>query len=255
MAAMLPPDLSAFGPDLVPLRALPGGHRNAVWLVNGPRDESYVAKSSRRTEAALAWLAPLQAAAVRAGFAVPALIPASDGRLVPNAWTLEPFVAGPMAQDLRPLSDRIAAFHRLVPTLPQRPGFASLPALLQQMQGGDVDLTLLPPPLVTRLRRAWQPFAATPCHPIHGDLSPGNILLGPDGPTLIDWDEARIDLPFLDLRAAQKSNPSGTPDQDRAHLALEIASCWQHEPDHALHLLARFDTQGTTSADQPVAKR
>lgn len=244
---MIPPDLSAFGRDLAPRHPLTGGHRNACWLVNGPRDESYVAKSSRRSEVALAWLAPVQAAARRAGFAVPALIPTADGRLAPNGWTLEPFVAGPIAQDLRPLSDRIAAFHRHVPTLPQRPGFASLPALLQHMQGGDVDLTLLPLPLVTRLRRAWQPFAATPCHPIHGDLSPGNILLGPDGPTLIDWDEARVDLPFLDLSAAQAS----PPDQDRAHLALEIASCWQWEPDHARRLLARFDA----AADQPVAKR
>lgn len=244
---MIPPDLSAFGRDLAPRHPLTGGHRNACWLVNGPRDESYVAKSSRRSEVALAWLAPVQAAARRAGFAVPALIPTADGRLAPNGWTLEPFVAGPIAQDLRPLSDRIAAFHRHVPTLPQRPGFASLPALLQHMQGGDVDLTALPLPLVTRLRRAWQPFAATPCHPIHGDLSPGNILLGPDGPTLIDWDEARVDLPFLDLRAAQAS----PPDQDRAHLALEIASCWQWEPDHARRLLARFDA----AADQPVAKR
>ena len=244
---MIPPDLSAFGRDLAPRHPLTGGHRNACWLVNGPRDESYVAKSSRRSEVALAWLAPVQAAARRAGFAVPALIPTADGRLAPNGWTLEPFVAGPIAQDLRPLSDRIAAFHRHVPTLPQRPGFASLPALLQHMQGGDVDLTALPLPLVTRLRRAWQPFAATPCHPIHGDLSPGNILLGPDGPTLIDWDEARVDLPFLDLRAAQAS----PPDQDRAHLALEIASCWRWEPDHARRLLARFDA----AADQPVAKR
>jgi hypothetical protein len=45
-------------------------------------------------------------------------------------------------------------------------------------------------------------------------------------------------MPFLDLRAAQDS----TPDQNRAHLALEIACCWHLEPDHARRLLTRFDT-------------
>lgn len=228
-----------------------GGHRNAVWLVQDPRGVRYTAKSSRRSEAALAWLAPLQAAAVKAGFAVPALIPAADGRLAPNGWTLEPFVTGPKAQDLRPLADRIIAFHYHAPAVPQRLGFASLPALLQQMQGGDVDLTMLSTPLVTRLRAAWQPFADQSCHPIHGDLSPANVILGPDGPTLIDWDEARVDLPFLDLRAAQAS----TPDQDRAHMALEIASCWHREPAHARYLLARFDVPAATTPDLPVAKR
>jgi hypothetical protein len=189
----------------------------------------------------------VQAAAIHAGFAVPALIPAVDGRLAPGGWTLEPFAAGPMAQDLRPFADRIAALHRHMPTLPQRPGFASLPALLDRMQGGDVDLTLLPAPLIPRLRAAWHPFAKATCQPIHGDLSPANIVLGPNGPCLIDWDEARVDLPFLDLRTAQAS----TPAQDRAHLALEIASCWQQEPDHARRLLARFKS----AIGEPVAKQ
>ena len=57
------PDLSGFGSFAV-LRPLTGGHRAQVWLV-GRGGDLFVAKSTRRTEDQLRWLAPLQAAARR----------------------------------------------------------------------------------------------------------------------------------------------------------------------------------------------
>ena len=34
---------------------------------------------------------------------------------------------------------------------------------------------------------------------IHGDLHPGNVVLGPDGPVLIDWSDGAVGHPFIDL--------------------------------------------------------
>lgn len=113
------PGLSAFG-SYRPIRPLAGGHRNAVWLVEGDAG-ILVAKSTRRSEEQLRWLSAPQAAARRAGFVVPALFASADGRLAPAGWTLEPFLPGPMADtaDLarlappdRPLSQQRA---RLAP--------------------------------------------------------------------------------------------------------------------------------------------
>jgi Ser/Thr protein kinase RdoA (MazF antagonist) len=197
-----------------------------------------VAKSTRRTEAQLRWLAPLHAAARAAGFQVPALHTAPSGQLSHHGWTLEPWVEGPAAHpaDMRALAPHIRAFHSLCPPLPQRPGFASLPNLLTQTRSGDTDLAALPAEVLAHLRSTWAAVAHVPAQAIHGDLGPGNLILTVSGPCLIDWDEARVDLPFLDLIHAT-DQPT---EAQAAHLALEIASCWQAEPDHARDLLAAF---------------
>lgn len=226
---------------LHPRQRLTGGHRNTVWLCDGP-DGPVVAKSTRRTEDQLRWLAPLHAAALAAGFHVPAPHQTPSGHLLHQGWTIEPWVQGHMPQpsDLHTLAPRIRAFHAACPALPQRPGFCALPDLVTHTRSGDVDLSILPPDLLTRLRSAWAAVAGHPTQPIHGDLGAANLILADQGPWLIDWDEARVDLPLLDL--IHCAAPTAT--QQNAHLALEIASCWQSEPDHALRLLARscFDS-------------
>ena len=233
---MLPlPRLAAFG-DLAPVRPLPGGHRNAVWLVQG-EGGLWVAKSTRRTEAALAWLAPLQDAARMAGFVVPDLRQTKRGH-APEGWTLERHVTGtvPSARDMNALSPMIAAFRGQQPRLPQRPGFCSLPDLLHLSHGGDIALEDLPQEVRTLCRAAWHPFANAPVLPIHGDLTASNILMTAQGPALFDWDEARVDLPFLDEIALRPLSTAET----RAHLALEIASGWRLEPERAPSLFPRL---------------
>ncbi len=226
---------------LHPRRRLTGGHRNTVWLCEGPNG-AVVAKSTCRTEAQLRWLAPLHAAARASGFQVPAQHPAPTGQLSHHGWTLEPWVEGPAARpaDMRALAPHIRAFHTLCPPLTQRPGFAALPDLLTQTRSGDTDLTALPAEVLSHLRSTWAAVAHVPAHAIHGDLGPGNLILTASGPCLIDWDEARVDLPFLDLIHAAELPPAA----QAAHCALEIASCWQAEPDHARKLLAAFGPPG-----------
>lgn len=230
------PDIAAFG-RFHPLRPLPGGHRNVVWLVEGAQG-LFVAKSTRRTEAQLHWLAAPQAAARAAGLVVPASLETDDGRMAPGGWTLEPFVPGPVARpgDLAALAPRIAAFHDRTRHIPQRPGFTALSDLQDQARSGDVNLAGLPHDLRQRLRAAWAHVSDRPLCAIHGDLSAGNIVMTDAGPALLDWDEARVDHAFLDHIALSKPDPT----ERLAHLALEIAACWSVEPHRAQELLARL---------------
>lgn len=92
---------------------------------------------------------------------------------------------------------------------------------------------------------------------LHGDLHPGNVLLGPDGPVVIDWFDAAIGHPVADvIRSSlllrlgfeggeQRSLPSATRsllrrthaayvDAWRSSLELDVASMGQWEPILAL---------------------
>lgn len=243
------PNLAAFG-HFQTLRPLPGGHRNAVWLVQG-RSGHFVAKSTRRTQCQLLWLQGPQMAARSAGFIVPGLVAAPDGQLAPTGWTLEPFVSGVAATslDLSQFGPRIESFHKASQQITQRPGFASLRALLREERSGDVNLADLPPDLLLRLRAFWAGVADTPLTAIHGDLGPANVVMTPDGPALLDWDEARVDYAFLDTIFVSPLSK----DQTAAHLAFEIASCWRPEPDRARQLIKALTPFGSTPHQQPSA--
>lgn len=180
-----------------------GGNRNAAYLVER-RGERFVAKTTRRSEAQLRWLTPLQEAARQAGFLVPALIPAEDGRLGIDGWTLEPFLPGEhLTQGAFPeLLPQLEAYHWLTGDVPQRPGFAAARDLLNVDAGGD--LAALPLTLREHCRDAWRPFADAPLVGLHGDLLPGNLLRHPSGAfVLLDWDEARRD----GLRPSRAAGP------------------------------------------------
>ena len=228
--------LSGFGP-VFPLRPMTGGHRNIVWLVE-LFGKQFVAKSTQRTEDQLAWLEPVQAKARVAGFTVPELLRTTDGARVSNGWTLERFVQGsPYGQSqMMTLSPRIHALHRSLRGIGQRPGFASMSSLCIENRGGDIDLSVIPKSVVQHLRAAWEAILEEPVQAIHGDITPSNLIATPDGPALLDWDEARVDCRFLD----EISFEQWTPSQTRAHQALEIASGWLLEPDHARALWDRF---------------
>ncbi|WP_435258639.1 phosphotransferase [Thioclava sp. FR2] len=229
-------DLSGFG-QIKPIRPLAGGHRNSVWLVE-LSGKQHVAKSSRRTEDQLAWLEPIQAKARISGFIVPELLHAADGARVSNGWTLEPFVQGSnySLSQMKTLRPRIDAFHATLRGIGQRPGFSSMHEFCSEDRGGDIDLSALPKPVVQQLRTAWAAMSGQPVQAIHGDLTPSNLIATPDGPALMDWDEARVDCLFLD----QINFVRWTTQQTRAHQALEIASGWILEPVHARALWDNF---------------
>ena len=100
----------------------------------------------------------------------------------------------------------------------------------------------MPPDLVRACRAAWEPFADRPQSVVHGDLNPSNLLRTRDGgAALLDWDEARADGSWFDLRALEPGGARGDAGaEQRALDAWEIAVCWLVEPDHARRLAARF---------------
>ena len=216
---MIPP-LAAWGVSGAPV-ALRGGHRKSVLRVG-----DFVFKTTRRSEAALRWLEPVQDAAHAAGLTCPRLIPSASGALLVDGWTCEPYLPGAPTNPA-PISDRIARFHDLTGHLPQRPGFASARDLVTSSASADIDLTQMPAPLAQTLRTAWSRLDDADHVIVHADLNPANIHTDVEGRIiLLDWDEARRDHPGFDAE---------TPDTTlaQAKLAWEIACCWEVEPERA----------------------
>lgn len=234
------PELSAFGAFRA-VHPMDGGRLATVWRVEDSLGRAFVARRTARTEPQLRWVLTVQRLARQAGFRVAPFRAASSGALGPGGWTLEPMLEGRGAglREMASLLPRIAEFHALGQGMKQRPGFVSSLDLLSGEIGGDVDLGGLPPKLVAACRAAWAPFTGQAETSVHGDLGPGNVLLGPGGPALIDWDEARLDLPLHDL-AACTTLPEA---EARAQMAFEMAVCWRKDPAYA-RTLAQHLQQG-----------
>ena len=222
------------------LEPVQGGHRNTVLRTTGT-GPARVFKSTRRSEAAIAWLGPVLDAAEASGFVVARPIPSHRGRLVEAGWTCEPALEGApfRPDDLPRIAPLLSAFLGRTRGLPQRPGFRSTAQLLHVPRGGDVDLTAMPPALVAACRKAWRGISTVPHAAVHGDLGAQNLLwCADDRPVLFDWDEARRDAPLLDLIQVRADRPMRA--HDHAHMAWEIACCWRYEPTRARALARRF---------------
>ena len=214
---------------------LAGGARNTVLRGTG-MGAAYVFKSTTRSEAQLAWLTHVKNAADRVGLRVALPLPTSSGAFSHNGWTMERFVAGECAtrDQLETIAPKLDAFHRQSQGTPQRPGFASARDLIQHVTGGDIDLTSMPPELVSQCRAAWALVSEQPGCLIHGGVNPSNIIISEAGnPVLFDWDEARVDLATFDLLALEQISD---PVIRAGALAFEIAMCWCIETQRATAL-------------------
>ena len=217
------------------VKNLPGGHRNTVVLVE-MAGRVYVAKSTRRSEAALRWVADAVRVAASVGFVTPEFVPSLRGNLAEDGVTVETFVEGePATENLTAAQPRLERFHQLTRNWPQRPGFASSVDLLTAEKGGDVDLSQMPPDLVETCRAAWTLFVGEPVSVVHGDLNTANVLKTPDGRlALLDWDEARLDASLFDTTILQGDADGQLPHAlTKALVAWEVAVCWHVEPEHA----------------------
>lgn len=98
----------------------------------------------------------------------------------------------------------------------------------------------MPPEAVARCRAAWARLVGRPTSVVHGNpTNPGNIRMTADRVALIDWDEAHVDVPALDL--ALPHNAAGLEGAaldvaSQASAAWEAAVCW-HD-DYAVTRLA-----------------
>ena len=227
--------LKLWGEDAARIERLAGGVANDVWSVQ-VRDQLAVGRLGRRNDADLAWEADLMQHLDRQGLGVPVPIPAADGRLFVDGLMIMTFVEGvsPASEnDWRRVADTLRELHRATKGWPQRPGWRSSTELLTADTGTRIDLTAMPPEAVVRCRAAWARLAGRETCVVHGDPNPRNIRVTAERVALIDWDEAHVDVPDLDL-GGLPGNPAGfgAAAHDvaaQASAAWEAAVCWDDD--------------------------
>ncbi len=249
------PDVAAW-PGMELTSVLAGGARAEVFAARRG-EQRLVVKVSSRSAASLAWELDLLEALAEAGVRVPAVAPAGGGDRAHEGVVVQSFLPGrpPHTTDeWQRVAAAISTVHEVTRSWPQRPGSAGATQLLQATRGADVDLTAMPLDAVALVRACWRALLAQPATAasperqcvVHGDLGPGNVLIDDDGVGIIDWDEARVDVPAFDLAALPDdalADPSTSGDRQllrTAALAWEVATWWTVEPDYARRCLRQL---------------
>ncbi|MEV6302217.1 aminoglycoside phosphotransferase [Actinoplanes sp. NPDC051861] len=234
--------LASWGDDAARIEPLSGGVANDVWSVRvGGR--LAVGRLGSRSDADLAWETALLQHLDRAGLAVPVPVATTDGRLFVDGLVVMTYVEGGPPEtpdDWRRAAEALREVHRLTRGWPQRPGWRSSTDLLHAERGTRVDLTAMPAEGVARCRAAWARLAGRQTCVVHGDSNNlGNVRVTTERVALIDWDEAHVDVPDLDL--VLPGNAAGLDDRAydiaaQASAAWEAAVCW--DDDYSVRRLA-----------------
>jgi Ser/Thr protein kinase RdoA (MazF antagonist) len=234
--------LEQWGDDVTRTEPLAGGVANDVWTVRVGGHRA-VGRLGTRSDADLAWETELLHRLDRAGLTVPVPIPTTDGRRFADGLVVMTHVEGGPPEteaDWRRAADVLRRLHRLTRGWPQRPGWRSSTDLLHADTGTKIDLGAMPAEAVARCRAAWARLVGRETCVVHGDSNnPGNVLVTADRVALIDWDEAHVDVPDLDLVLPHNA---GGFDEDaydvaaQASAAWEAAVCWKD--DYAVERLA-----------------
>jgi Ser/Thr protein kinase RdoA (MazF antagonist) len=234
--------LRLWGDDAARLEKLTGGVANDVWSVK-VGGKLAVGRLGRRSDDDLAWEASLLQHLDREGMTVPVPIPTRDGRLFAEGLMVINYMDGgppETAADWRRVADTVRELHRLARGWPQRPGWRSSIDLLHADTGTRIDLRAMPADAVARCRAAWARLAERETCAVHGNPnSPANVRMTATQVALIDWDEAHVDVPDLDLvlplnGAGLEGEALDTAEQ--ASAAWEAAVCWKD--DYAVKRLA-----------------
>jgi Ser/Thr protein kinase RdoA (MazF antagonist) len=234
--------LEQWGDDAARIERLAGGVANDVWSVrvNG---RLAVGRVGSRSDADLAWETALLQYLDGEGLTVPAPIPTTDGRLFVDGLVVMTYVEGgppETADDWRRAASTLRQLHRLTQDWPQRPGWRSSTDLLHAETGTKVDLAAMPAEGVARCRAAWARLVGRQTCVVHGDANNlGNVRVTAERVALIDWDEAHVDVPDLDL--VLPDNAAGLDDAAydiaaQASAAWEAAVCW--DDDYSVKRLA-----------------
>jgi Ser/Thr protein kinase RdoA (MazF antagonist) len=233
--------LEHWGKDVRRLERLTGGVANDVWSVSID-GRLAVARLGQRSDADLAWETSLLQHLDRHGMIVPVPIPTSDGRHFADGMVVMEYLEGrpPESEaDWRRVAETLRRLHELTKDWPQRPGWSSSIDLLRVDTGTRVDLRAMPAEGVARCRAAWKRLAGMETTVIHGDANPRNIFVTDTSVALIDWDEAHVDVPDLDLDLpfnVADLEPMTLDRAAQASAAWEAAVCWKD--DYAVSRLA-----------------
>jgi aminoglycoside phosphotransferase (APT) family kinase protein len=223
-------DLAPWGSPAVVDRL--GGHRNVVYRLEG----DLVARRSRRSTASLEWELDLLDYLGRNGFLVPEVVPA-DGRPHVDGVVVQRWLPGGEPAGWAPVVAELRRLHELMTGWPPRPDLPGTRDLLTTDRGGDVDLSAMPAAAVTACRAAWE-APDGPSTVVHGDPCAANIRVDGGRVGFLDWDEARVDHPWLDL--ADIPGIDLPPAARAAVDAWEAANGWLVEPHYARVRLARL---------------
>lgn len=234
--------LRHWGEDAARVERLTGGSSNDVWSVrvNG---RLAVARLGTRGDADLDWETRLMLHLDRAGLIVPLPIPTTDGRLYVDGLTVMTYVEGRPPQtpdEWRRVATTLRDLHAATSDWPQRPGWRSSTDLIRERHGTRIDLDAMPAGAVVRCRAAWSRLEGRATTVVHGNpANPGNVRVTDTTVALIDWDEAHVDVPELDLvlpHNAADLDPETLDRAGQASAAWEAAVCW--DDDYARRRLA-----------------
>ena len=227
--------LAQWGDDAVRLERLTGGSSNDVWSVR-VQGRLAVGRLGTRSDADLGWEAQLLRHLDREGLAVPVPMLTQDGRLFADGLMVMAFVEGGPPQtegDWRRVAETLRQLHRVTRGWPQRPGWRSSTDLLRAETGTRIDLRAMPEEAVARCRAAWARLDGRASCVVHGNpANPGNVRVTAERVALIDWDEAHVDAPELDLVLPFNAAGLGDEAHDiaaQASAAWEAAVCWKDE--------------------------
>jgi Ser/Thr protein kinase RdoA (MazF antagonist) len=230
--------------DAVRIERITGGAANDVWSVriNG---QIAVGRLGSRSDADLAWEAELMHHLSRAGLTVPLPIPTLDGRLFVDGLMMMTYVEGgppETAADWISVADTLRKLHALTEGWSQRPGWRSSTDLLHFDAGTKINLAAMPPDGVARCRAAWARLLGRKTCVVHGNpTNPTNIRMTQNRVGLIDWDEAHVDVPDLDLVLPHNAGGLKGDTYDiaaQASAAWDAAVCWGDE--YAIRRLAEM---------------
>ncbi|HEV7346022.1 MAG TPA: phosphotransferase [Devosia sp.] len=234
--------LSQWGDDAVRIERLTGGVANDVWSIR-IGGQLAVARLGSRGDADLAWETGLLQHLDGHGMTVPVPIPTRDGRPFVDGLVVMKYMEGGPPEteaDWRRVAAALRELHRLTRGWPQRPGWRSSTDLLHAETGTRINLNAMPPEAVIRCRAAWARLAGRETCAVHGDPNPRNVRMRTDRVALIDWDEAHVDVPDLDLVLPHNAGGLQGVQRDtaeQASFAWEAAVCWKD--DHAVTQLAQ----------------
>ncbi len=221
--------------DAARIEALTGGVANDVWSVR-VHGQLAVGRLGKRSDADLTWETELLIHLDHEGLTVPVPIPTKDGRLFADGMVVMKYLEGGPPEteaEWRRVADTLRQLHRLTQGWPQRPGWRSSTDLLHADTGTKIDLSAMPPEGVVRCRAAWARLTGRQTCVVHGNPnSANNVRMTSQRVALIDWDEAHVDVPDLDLILPHNAAGLAGDALDiaaQASAAWEAAVCWDDE--------------------------
>ncbi|MEM9463723.1 MAG: aminoglycoside phosphotransferase family protein [Actinomycetota bacterium] len=225
---------------------LSGGAKSRVWAAE-LGGERVVVRHSRRSADSLAWELDLMAELDGAGFVVPTVREAEDGRPSVDGVIVQSWIDGrppSSASHWQAVAAELQRLHRLTEGHPQRPSCVTVPKLGARRRSVDADLDAIPDEVEARVVEVFTSFTDVGTGVVHGDPGPGNLRITEAGRVgFLDWDESRVDLVWHDLSdlGVQVLDDESHRRAQRLSDAWEAANAWIAEPEYARRRFARLD--------------